>query len=417
MDERELHELLSNAADGVVAPDDLAARAEHRYRRRRSRTQALVAAVVIVLIGSSVAGASVLARNNNSRATMSPSVTTAAPTIPGPTTIPALATGTIDPSQINALSFVDANVGFGLLADNGAATSLVVRTDDGGRNWRRVGELIEPEGGLQFENASEGVAWGGGPLEVTTDGGAHWTASDPVDNYLAWSAGRMWALTPCVQSTPCGSRPVLISDDSGVTWRRTALLQQGLGEATVLATSRSTAYVVEPATDAQQGPWQVATTGDGGASWTYKPVPCPTGTRSVSLAFNDRVLLLACVDTLAGDTTTKQEFTSNDNGTTWSRSSYIPGENADLSSVGTTFISNSGRTGLLSSTDDGKSWQATLPASDAVSTTVLPGVGMWVSIPNSGLWFSRDGLHWELRARSPQAVPPTSATVATPNTG
>ena len=417
MDEREVHELLSNTVEGVAPSADLPARAERRYRRRRNRAQALVAAVVIVLIGSSVAGASVLARGDSSRATVSPSVTTVPPTTSGlPLARPPNKTAPVDPTLINSMSFVDANVGFGTMDVSTSGGNIygsgVIRTGDGGRTWRYVGVLPTAAAFVHFENAADGVAWGSGPLETTTDGGIHWKAAEggPVDNSLAWSTGRLWALTPCVQSTPCGSRPVLISDDTGVTWQQTAPLQLGFGSATVLATSRSTAYVVEPATDAQPGPWQVAITGDGGASWTYKPVPCAKGTESPSLAFNGRVLLLACIGEPAGDTTMKQEFTSSDNGSTWSPAAFIPGETADLSSVRTTFVANPGRSALVASGDDGQDWFPTPLPSAPTRTDVVPGVGMWASVYYVGVWFSPNGIHWELRAQSPHAPPPTSTT-------
>jgi len=318
---------------------------------------------------------------------------TAAPRV-GPAT-------SVHAGSVGGISFVTANVGYGVVRESGT----VVRTDDGARTWVRVGELSEP-GAVHFEDRSDGVGWGNGPLEFTTDGGKHWRGSDgPVDNGLAWADGRLWAMTSCVQSTPCGSRPVLISDDAGATWQPTAPLRLGFGGLTVLAVARDTAYVVEPATETQQpGSWQLARTGDGGASWIYEPLPCPQPlTSGASLAFNGRVLLLVCVGQPAGDTTPKAVFTSSDDGRTWQPAPDVPGEGADVSSFGSTFIANPGRTALLYSTDDAHSWHVAFPASSPVYTTALPGVGVWAfakSGSTSGMWFSADGVHWQQRARS-----------------
>ena len=241
-------------------------------------------------------------------------------------------------ANVNAISFVDREVGFGVVDGD-----QLFRTSDGGGTWTRVGAL-PTAGAIHFENPSDGVAWGNGPMQVTTDGGASWSySSGPVDNELTWADGRLWAFTPCVQSTPCGSRPVLVSDDVGRTWQQTAPLRMGFGYASVVATSRTDAYVVEPATDEQYGPWQVARTDDGGASWSYQPLPCPHPfTWHASLAFNGDVYLLACTSQPAGGTTAKRVFTSSD-GRNWERAAYIPGQSAVVANFGSTFISDPGR--------------------------------------------------------------------------
>ncbi len=319
----------------------------------------------------------------------------------GATSVPA--GGRVALRDMTALSFVDANVGFGLTAHDRNSGSDAVRTDDGGRTWRRVGALVEFENFVHFENASQGVAWGNGPLQVTTDGGVHWSATDgPVDNALSWAEGRLWAMTPCVQSTPCGSRPVLISDDVGQTWRPTASLRLGFGGAALLATSRSTAYYAEPATDQLSGSSQLAVTNDDGASWRYEPVPCPTSTGVSSLAFNGDALLLVCMGQPAGTMTMIGVWTSTNGGRDWTASARPDGFGGAVTNVGSTFVANTVRGPILSSTDEGGSWKESLP-SDASPTmsAPLPGVGIWALPERSGsgyeLWFSADGVHWERR--------------------
>ena len=405
MDEREASRAALERGRRSSAVRRPSARAERRYRRRRNRVQALVAAVVIVLIGSSVAGASVLAGSHDSPATVSPPVDDGAANDESPRCRrrrrPPTKTAPVDPTLINSMSFIDANVGFGIVDVSDA--TLRARSCEptmAGALGGESGSSPTVEGVVHFENASDGVAWGDGPLEVTTDGGAHWTTSDPVDNYLAWSNGRLWALTPCVQSTPCGSRPVLISDDTGVTWRQTAPLQLGFGGATVLATSRSTAYIVQPATQTQQpGAWQVAITGDGARRG-------PTGrcrARGPSRRALPSTVACSCSHASANPRATRRRSRSSRRATTalpGVGAAFIPGESADLANVGATFVANPGRGSLLSSVDDGQSWQVTPLPTAPTRTDIVPGVGIWASANYSGLWFSSDGLHWKPRVLS-----------------
>lgn len=405
MDERQVQDLLRNAADSVQPEADFSDRAERRYRRRRNRARVLAGVVVIAIVGAGVATAEMVGTDHR------PAVAA-----PSPTSSPAISTttsgpaGPVDPRTIRALSFVDAHVGFGLGDAGVPSTSAVLRTDDGGRTWRRVGVPVETEPELHFENSSEGVAWGIGPLETTTDGGLHWHIGDgPVDNYLAWAGGRLWAMTPCVQSTPCGSRPMLISDDVGRTWQPTAPLRQGLGSATIFASSKSVAYVVEPATDRQPGPWQLALTTDGGRSWTYESVPCASWTQQPYLAMNDHVLLLVCAGQPGAGSQMKQAWTSGDGGRHWSAVREPPAAYvAVVTRVGSTFVLGLSRGDVFASGDDGRSWHISIatvegfPSADSVT-----GVGIWVATgradANAGIWFSSDGIHWERRASA--AVP------------
>ena len=261
---------------------------------------------------------------------------------------------------------MNADLGFGIVGP------VVVRSDDGGRSWRRVGALDRamqdvgggaPTPGLHFIDASNGVAWGGGALEVTADGGKTWALpSDAVlsENEVAWAGGRLWSFNPCLTAERCDPLPLEISDDTGKAWHLTAPMRRGLGGADLLVVSRTTAYVAEPVTTRsvnQPGPWQLAVTDDGGATWSYEPAPCPTFTENPSLAFNGRVLLLSCIGEPAGDATMIEIFTSADGGVRAGlREAGPAGSPRFVTSVGTTFVLQTGRSGLESSTDDGRSW-------------------------------------------------------------
>jgi hypothetical protein len=211
-------------------------------------------------------------------------------------------------------------------------------------------------------------------------------------------------MSPCVQSTPCGSRPLVISDDVGRAWRQTAPLQQGFGSATIVASSKSVAYVVEPKTDKQPGPWQLAVTKDDGGSWAYESVPCPTWTEQPYLAVNNSTLLLVCAGQPAAGSQMKEVWTSGDDGRRWTPAVRLDGGGyiTVLTNVGSTFVAALSRADLWSSTDGG-SWRRetdTVQGFWAIAT--VPGVGAWAATgradQNAGLLFSPDGVHWDRRA-------------------
>jgi len=400
MDEREVRELLRDAAESVEPGGDLADRAERRYRRRRVRGRVLVSAVAVALIGSGIATAEMVGTDHQPHSAVAPPPTSVPHAVDKTTS--STPSGSVDVRSIGALSFVDAKVGFGLVNGGALGTSAVVRTDDGGRTWRRVGVLAESESGVHFENASDGVVWGSGPLEWTDDGGAHWRAADgPVDNYLAWGGGRLWAMSPCVQSTPCGSRPLLISDNAGRTWQQTAVLQRGFGFATIVARSKSVAYIVEPKTDKQHGPWQLAVTKDGGGSWAYESLPCATWTDQPYLAANDSTLLLVCAGQPAAGNQLKQVWSSGDEGRRWTAAAGFEGGGyvSVLTTVGATFVAAMSR-GDMWSSPDGGSWRRVTDTVEGFwSISTVPGVGAWAATgradQHAGLLFSPDGVHWE----------------------
>ncbi len=157
----------------------------------------------------------------------------------------------------------------------------------------------------------------------------------------------------------------------------------------------------------QPGPWQLAQTHDGGASWTYEPAPCPAFTEDPSLAFNGRVLILVCAGQPGAGSQMKEVWASSDGGAGWvERAGELPGGGylAGVTSVGPNFVVGLSRGDIMASSDNGATWRVAIatveafPAFDAV-----PGVGAWVSTGRSdalaGIWFSADGVHWEQRAR------------------
>jgi len=253
---------------------------------------------------------------------------------------------------------------------------------------------------VHFENASDGVVWGDGTLHVTTDGGARWRipAGAPVDDLLAWSGGRIWALS-CVNHRVCATRVPSVSDDGGSTWRAIAALDQSLNSGPIVATSRSDAYALEPASGSSVGQWMLAATTDGGASWQQRPTPCafPYG----YLASNGPILLLICRVTAAKNPS--EIYTSDDRGITWAPQAAGPlgGSVSSLTNLGPVFVAGQHNGGLWSSSD-GRSWnRAIRDAHFGWYLDALPGVGVWATNNDgsgSRIWFSADGVHWGVRA-------------------
>lgn len=384
MDEREVHELLRGAAENVQPSHDLAERAERRYRTRRVRGRVLATAVVIALIGSGIATAQMVRSDGE------------APKVVAPTTMPR-PVRPVAPNELVSLAFVDANTGYGV-GGNGLEPALA-KTEDGGRTWRAVGHM--PANATEISivsghSASEPslLAWGSG-LYVSSDDGSHWrrTRSESIEQ-VAVASGRVWVTTFCATRAPC-NEAVTFSDDGGRSWKDAALRQPAAGGATLVAATRDVVYV------AKAGPsgGVIAKTADGGDHWTSEPAPCPAFNESASLALNDRVLLLACVG-LPNGQTPKAVFLSSDGGRTWEGGGNLFGFGASVVAFRSSFLANTGRSGLFASTDDGRSWRGALANDAALSINVLRGVGVWVILfgENNGIWFSADGIHWEQRA-------------------
>ena len=308
-----------------------------------------------------------------------------------------------NPREIGATSFVTSGVGFGLRGALGEPLEgELVRTDNGGRTWLHAGELRQGQIYLHFVNATNGVAYGNGPLQFTTDGGAHWTETSDGPfhaNTLSWSGSSLWSFIACDVSSPCDT--LQVSNDAGRTWRTTAPLRGVLNLPSVLVVDPSTAYV---AGGNRAGASQMAVTRDGGRTWEYRPTPC--GPLDAHLATNGSTMLLLC----SGGRTATQEFdayTSGDKGQTWSAAGHDPfvgGYFGELTTVGTTFVAGMRRGEIWSSTD-GKSWQQDTNVGEGFwSIDAVPGAGAWATngdsaeSPNSGMWFSADGVHWQQRA-------------------
>ncbi len=118
------------------------------------------------------------------------------------------------PSPVEAISFVGRQVGFGL--GTGGQPEAILRTEDGGQHWQRVGTLPttaqsqESGGSLAFLSRSQGFAINPqGELYETRDGGRRWIARHIRADRLAF-VGQ----TGCILS----NRGTLTSVNGGASW-------------------------------------------------------------------------------------------------------------------------------------------------------------------------------------------------------
>lgn len=400
MDERELHELLRGAAENVQPSPDLPDRAERRYYRRRVRGRVLAAAVVVVIVGAGISVAATIGGDRSARGAGPRGVTT--------TTTPSVS-DTVDVGNIGALSFLDANEGYGIEWAASGGDRYLVHTFDGARTWQRRG--LMPEGVTSVLLAPEYakgldsmVAWGGGRLSQSSDGGAHWQPTlGPSVSAVTEASFRLWATVVCGPDGPSLCTPRLAtSTDGGRTWtdpEKPVDLRRG---AEGLANpSGNSVYLVDG---------EFAWTPDGGRSWARHPEPEACATRTTQrLAVSVTTLLLVCSSTTRPGEGSRA-FVSMDQGRTWQSTAPLPSRVTNYSALVTAtdsgFLVAIGN-GPLLTTDAGQSWHHAFPipangAVVAVSRTF--GVGYWAAAADHGIWFSADGRRWE--RRSPAAPVP-----------
>lgn len=100
-------------------------------------------------------------------------------------------------------------------------TSMVVyRTTDGGVTWT-AGQVIARGRPSDFRAFSEGVAWGGGPFQVTHDAGQSWSAIQPDVDFSAMLTSFQF-VSPLIGFVLTGSETGEVTfyktTDGGATW-------------------------------------------------------------------------------------------------------------------------------------------------------------------------------------------------------
>ncbi len=220
-----------------------------------------------------------------------------------------------------------------LLAAGPGDKSRLYRTDDGGETWIETWVMTEPEGFLDcmaFIDPMRGVAYGdavAGALFLleTDDGGRSWSRIPPSRLPAALdSEGGFAASGDCVATsreatilvaTGNGPAPRLLrSDDAGRSWSVSPLpLTAGpsAGATAIGIEADAFGWAVGGAIGAPLPGARVATSRDGGSTWTPAPEPPLDGAlygADVSRTASDRALVVVGPGGVAA---------TSDGGTTW----------------------------------------------------------------------------------------------------
>src|SRR5579864_1041715 len=255
-----------------------------------------------------------------------------------------LAPGTPVPSSdLSSVVFVGELHGFALVVHG--AQAVLATSSDAGATWSVVDPSLPVRFPAQFEfsDAAHGYLWGGAPsssgtisLWVTSDGGRTWAraAVGPVVSDVSAIGPDVWAVVGSCPISPStgASCPVVVevSTDNGATWSRTDAVPP-LSENPQVSVSdenielaritRARAYVLSfaPRTGASGPARQLASTADGGRSWSVRPDPCPSffdfGEQIAASGSND--LWMVCASQASAGSQAKALYRSADGGEHW----------------------------------------------------------------------------------------------------
>jgi photosystem II stability/assembly factor-like uncharacterized protein len=340
------------------------------------------------------------------------------------------------------IQFATAQDGFALAVHRGQV--LLAATEDGGSSWQvrntglpqGLGAADNYPGQMEFVGFT-GYLWGartaaGSPLWVTHDEGATWQRASIGPDVLDVSAIDLdvWALVAtCLDGQLTGPCRVDVeqSPDGGTSWQDLGPVASTTGPDTGIVTrlelariTKERSYVLSNLGSPAQPAWYLAFTGDSGASWTTRPVPC-TGTDATAAevaASSTDDLWLLCGGTAAAGAQEKQLYRSGDGGVTWRLAAssstaaaalpvagyapFGPGHRDLAVASATTAWLYPTRADLYKTTDGGTSWDPAPDLADAGfpnggegNVTFISATQGWICAYGVGLWHTTDGTHWE----------------------
>jgi hypothetical protein len=370
-----------------------------------------------------------------------------------------LAVGTPVPTTalVNVV-FDNAERGFALAAHRDQA--VLAETTDGGSSWQvQNGDLPSGYGQStgyagQFEFVgSDGYLWGGAPesdgsvpLWVTSDGGISWrsAAIGPVVYDVSAIGSNVWALAGACNVEPVGGAPaapcpVVLEQslDGGASW--SAVDEAGFTEVVnalplaqrveLARITLSRSYVLTTSAPDQSGTTELLFTGDSGATWQTRPVPCggafDLGAEIAASGTDD--LWLLCGSQASAGQQSKQLYRSEDGGTTWTLTASATGlgtpppaasqpntltlggyiapysighKNLAVASPTTAWLYPF-RSDLFKTVNGGLAWSA-VPGLDTAgfgsggpgNVTFISAQQGWICEYGVGLWHTSDGVHW-----------------------
>lgn len=350
------------------------------------------------------------------------------------------------------VQFADPHTGFALALHRNEV--ILAASSDGGATWRvrnnRLPAGLGPGAGYpgQFEFVGfTGYLWGartggGAPLWMSHDDGTSWHEA-PIgpDVYDVSAIGLdVWALAGTCSTTSAPASPCALSversSDGGATWSSAGPLELAAGGAVdgrsveLARITRSRSYVLTSTrTTNGDTAWQLAFTGDSGATWSSRPVPChgafSLGAEVAASSTED--LWLLCGSQATGGAQSKQLYRSEDAGQTWRLAASATGlgtppppsvppdplplsgyiapftvghHNLAVASPTTAWLFPA-RGDLSKTKDGGSSW---VPVPDLASAgfasggqgdiTFLSATEGWICEYGVGLWHTGDGVTW-----------------------
>jgi photosystem II stability/assembly factor-like uncharacterized protein len=295
------------------------------------------------------------------------------------TVIYSIETPTESENQIRGVKFVDAKLGFLIIAGRLFGGRLL-RTTNGGDKWENMGEIYPPESRVSFENCyfidaqqgwAVGLVWskgfGGndpsipayeGAVFATTDGGRTWQ-QQPISPPKGGIDGLRWAVNDVVFRDKnrgwivCDAGMIFSTDDGGATWR--PMVAKGVDYQRVTFLDDQFGWA---SYKYGNGPWGVAVTSDGGHRWRGLSESLVLGSWPVHAVF---------LNPTHGFAISLALYETQDQGRTWTKRSG--GESSSDASYnylgrtpdGTLVLLGTQDNKLLSlvSTDEGATWRPT----------------------------------------------------------
>jgi len=291
-----------------------------------------------------------------------------------------------EPPGASELSSVSCNSDSDCVAVGPTSAGTAINTSDGGTSWT-LDPLPNAAGrlsGVSCVSTQTCVATDGVTILTSHDGGDGWTnQSRPSESPRGGGLNGIScsSTNDCViVGLPFGLGDVQRSTDAGTTWTP-EVPPGGGGLASVSCASTDDCTAV--------GYLSVATSSDGGMTWTSQQVPNGAAyLASVSCASPEN-----CV--AVGESTI---FTSADGGITWTSRPVPHGASrmAGVSCPSTEDCVAVGGTTVLSTTDDGVTWaQQTIPVGDSVESVSCPSPTECMAVGGTDIVSSTDsGVSW-----------------------
>jgi photosystem II stability/assembly factor-like uncharacterized protein len=327
----------------------------------------------------------------------------------------------VQAAALSSITFFDASYGLGLWSQGSRCGARLALTADAGKTWQVTGARL-PGPASDFSVTvntaflSPRLGWvaGGGILDVTRDGGAHWAEVHLGGKILRISAfgDSLWAfVAPCAADPGrCRYRLDAITV-TGNTWQEVGRLPAALGNYGPLVVARLSARRALVAMG-QVSRTPAYLTTDGGRTWAPVDACLPHLYSPIALAATGtRDAWVLCLGGAGAGRSAKSVLRSTDGGRKWQliaedRSLVtgapqpVPTDDGDVLAVPSQDVLWFAGVNLMwGSLDGGRRWSRVAGTSFggagefATFSFSSPADG-WLLAPGLGLWRTTDGRHW-----------------------